>query len=350
MDLATACLERAYDPRGFAALLQLLDYGFCECRPDGQHISDPHIEYAIHLVNRDIATILEEREDWWDFPCRCVNDSIEIGWQHPGKISRESSAGDMRHGADNSLHLVSAQQFYDGLGVDSSRLQQHITQQLIAKWRIGSVEPERSCVDNAAHQAVTIAVDAAAFETDEDVASTGADWVNGAVEFHNSNGEARDIEITFRVDIRHLGALATDQRASRDLASPCNALNNLRRCLRILAVKPEVIKKEQRFGALNDEVIDVHRHTVDSNSVEYPQIGCEFDLGSNAIGACHKDRILVVPLEYLLVEVEPKHPGECAVLSHHPLPVGSPNRWLDELDEPIAGINIDTGLSVGHRL
>ncbi len=107
-------------------------------------------------------------------------------------------------------------------------------------------------------------------------------------------------------------------------------------------MQPEVVEKEQRLSTLNDEVIDVHGHAVDSDCVEYSEVGGQFDLGSDTVGAGNQDRIFIVPLENFLIEIQPKHPGKGAVLAHDPLAVGSTNRGLDEFHEPIAGIDIDT--------
>lgn len=113
-------------------------------------------------------------------------------------------------------------------------------------------------------------------------------------------------------------------------------------------MQTEVVEKEQWLSALDDEIVDIHRNTVDPDCVDNAEFRGQLDFGAHAIRAGDKDRFLVVPLKNLFVEIESEHAGESAVLSHDSLPMGTPDGWFDEIDEPISGLDIDTGSGIGH--
>ena len=113
-------------------------------------------------------------------------------------------------------------------------------------------------------------------------------------------------------------------------------------------MQPQVIEEEQRLGALDDEIVDVHGHAVDADGVADAHFDGELDLRSHAVRAGHEDRIAVVALEELLVVVEAEHAGEGAVLPQDAGAVGAAEHAADEAHQPVAGLDIHTRLGVGQ--
>ena len=99
-------------------------------------------------------------------------------------------------------------------------------------------------------------------------------------------------------------------------------------------------------GTLDDQIVDVHGDTVESDRVENSKFDRNTELGPDSVGAGHEHGFLVVPLEELLVEVESEHAGECPMRSENPGSVRSGHRALDLLDQLVAGDDIDPGLPV----
>jgi hypothetical protein len=69
---------------------------------------------------------------------------------------------------------------------------------------------------------------------------------------------------TIFVHPRHLGSLATDERAPSLTASLCDALYNLRRHGNVELAAPVVVEKIQRFRSLHQQVVDRHGDEVDA--------------------------------------------------------------------------------------
>ena len=54
----------------------------------------------------------------------------------------------------------------------------------------------------------------------------------------------------------------------------------------------EIVEKEQRLGALHDDVVDAHRDEIDADRVENAALDRDLDLGADAVvgGDQHRDR------------------------------------------------------------
>ncbi len=47
----------------------------------------------------------------------------------------------------------------------------------------------------------------------------------------------------------------------------------------------KVIEKEQRFGALDDHIVDAHGHQIDAHRIVAPGVDCEAQLGADPVGS-----------------------------------------------------------------
>jgi hypothetical protein len=112
-----------------------------------------------------------------------------------------------------------------------------------------------------------------------------AGGVDGAFEFDDTDGEAGDVEITRRVDVGHLGGFAAQERAPGDLAAAGDAFDHLRCLLGDDFAQAEVIEKDKRLSALNDEVVDVHGDAINADGVVDAHLGGKLDLGTGAVCA-----------------------------------------------------------------
>ena len=62
-----------------------------------------------------------------------------------------------------------------------------------------------------------------------------------------------------------LGRLAADQRAARLLAARCDPLDHVGGDRDVEPLADVVVEKEQRFGALDEDVVDAHRDEIDAD-------------------------------------------------------------------------------------
>ena len=90
------------------------------------------------------------------------------------------------------------------------------------------------------------------------------------------------------VEAWHLGGLSAEQRApvveTRGGHAPHDLLGHVRR----EPPRREIVEKEQRPGALHEDVVDAVVHEVDADGVVAPQLGGDEDLRADPIGRGHE--------------------------------------------------------------
>ncbi|MDH6639266.1 UNVERIFIED_ORG: hypothetical protein M2438_004441 [Methylobacterium sp. SuP10 SLI 274] len=103
-----------------------------------------------------------------------------------------------------------------------------------------------------------------------------------------------------------------------------------------------IVEEEQRLGALDDDVVDAHRHEVDADRVVASGLDGDLHLGADAVIGGDQDRVL----EARGLEVE--QTAEAADLRIRPRPARGAHQRLDRLDERVARVDVDAGLRVGE--
>src|SRR6185436_8627106 len=103
----------------------------------------------------------------------------------------------------------------------------------------------------------------------------------------------------------------------------------------------KVVEKEQRLGALRQQVVDAHCDEVDADGRVPAGIDGDLELGADAVIGGDQDRVL----EASGLEVE--QGAEAAEVYPCARPPGGYGQRLDSLDQRIARIDVDTGIAVG---
>ena len=101
-----------------------------------------------------------------------------------------------------------------------------------------------------------------------------------------------------------------------------------------------IIEKEQRLGALDDQIVDAHRDEIDADRMVNVALDRELDLGADAVIRRNKDRID----ETRRLEIEKA--AEAADLRVGARPPRCAHQRLDFLDHGIAGIDIDARIGI----
>ena len=156
--------------------------------------------------------------------------------------------------------------------------------------------------------------------------------------------KAAEIVIAVLVEAGHLGGLAADQRAAGFAAAFGDAGDDRGRRLRIELAAGEVVEEEQRLGALHHEVVDRHRHEVDADAAMQAGLDRDLDLGADAVGGGDQHRIL----EARRLEVE--QAAEAADFGIRAGARGGADHRLDEIDQAIAGVDIDARIRVSEAV
>src|SRR5450759_4400447 len=101
-------------------------------------------------------------------------------------------------------------------------------------------------------------------------------------------------------------------------------------------------KLEPEIGALYHQVVDAHGDQIDANGVVAAGLDGDLDLGADAVGGRHQDRIGHAQA----FEVE--QAAEAADFRVRPGARGGAYQRLDQLHHPVAGIDIDACLRVSE--
>ena len=154
------------------------------------------------------------------------------------------------------------------------------------------------------------------------------------------DGKACEIVVVAGIEPRHFRGLTADQRAAGFLAAFGNAFDDDCGMFGVELSGREVIEKEQWFRALHDEVVDAHCNEIDADFVVAVCVDRKFHLGADAVVGSHQQRI--AHAERFQVE----HAAEAADLGVRARAAGGPHERLDQVDQPVAGIDIDARVPV----
>src|SRR5262249_25138370 len=142
----------------------------------------------------------------------------------------------------------------------------------------------------------------------------------------------------------HFGGFPADERTVRLPAAGRNAGDHARRHFRREFSAREVVEEEQRLSALHHEIVDRHGYEVDADRVVTAGLDRDLDLGADAGGGGDENRIGIsgpLDVEYAT------EPADFRVRAG---PGGGAHEGLDQFDQPIARVNVDTGFRIGQAV
>ena len=157
-----------------------------------------------------------------------------------------------------------------------------------------------------------------------------------------TDGKAGEIVVARRIQPRHLGGLAADQRAACLLAAVGDAGDHRLGHAEIELAGGEIVEKEQWLGTLHDDVVDVHGDEVDADAVVDAGLDGELELGADAVGGGDQHRVL----EAASLEVE--QAAETADAAEQAFALGLGRQRPDRLDQRVACVDIDAGIAIGQ--
>src|SRR6185312_11988505 len=134
-----------------------------------------------------------------------------------------------------------------------------------------------------AHQRIAVGVHAGGGDAEQDVAGSDVAARQDRAALDGADRKTGEIVIAAAVDPRHLSSLAADQRAAGLPAALGDAFDDLGTDLRVELAGGEVVEKEQRLGALHDQVVDRHGDQVDADGAVQTGLDRDLDLGADAV-------------------------------------------------------------------
>ena len=113
--------------------------------------------------------------------------------------------------------------------------------------------------------------------------------IDDRVFLDDADAETRQIVFVRRVHAGMLRRLAADQRRARELAAISDARHDARRNVHVEPRRAEVIEKEQRLRAQDDDVIGAHSDQVYAHFVVSVVVDRELQLRADTIGAGYEN-------------------------------------------------------------
>ena len=126
---------------------------------------------------------------------------------------------------------------------------------------------------------------AAARQSQNGVTRHDVGAVNDSAFLDRADSEAGKVVLSWRIHAGHFCGFAADQCATGQFASRRNALHNLGGGCHVELSAGEVVKKEQWFGTLHQDVVHAHRDQIDTDRIVSVQLKRELELGADAVGA-----------------------------------------------------------------
>ena len=138
------------------------------------------------------------------------------------------------------------------------------------------------------HQRVAVRVQAGRADADHQVAIADRATVDDLILLDCTHAESGEIIFSRLIQTRHLGGFASDECCACLQASLSNACDDGFRLGTFQATRCEVIKKEKRFRAAYDHIVNTHGDQIDANGVVTIHFKRQFEFCANAIGTGDK--------------------------------------------------------------
>ena len=114
--------------------------------------------------------------------------------------------------------------------------------------------------------------------------------------------------------------------------------------MRVELAGREIVEEEERLGALHDEIVDAHRDEIDADRVVMAGLDGDAQLGADAVIGRDQQRIVVAG------RLRIEDAAEATDLGIRARPPRRLDQRLDELDEKIAGVDIDPGIGIAEGI
>ena len=179
-------------------------------------------------------------------------------------------------------------------------------------------------------------------EPDQDVSGSDPAPVDRPRFLDDADRESGEVVFAGNESLRMLGGLAAGQRASGQLAALRNAADHFAGDSDVERFADVVVEKEQRLGALDQNVVDAHRDQVDPDGIVLVHRERELELGADAVGPGDEHR-LAVALRQLHQCTESTDAGQ------NLRPQRALGERLDGIDQAVAGIDVDARIAIRKR-
>ncbi len=258
--------------------------------------TDSHVENIVHLFVRDAAGRLDEIEDGRrsgeiaDLETNCGSDAIQV---------KQTVAGDV----DEGFHVQgTVEHFEDGFDIDAGGLENFLAERVL-KVPGGFAEGVSPAVQqNAAGKSEAVAVNAAALQSDHEIA--GPDVFTGKDTIHRHDTDASGDEIerfTVTTGMEQFLDLSDLSGGNGDISLDASLVDTLHELVDETGIGDfdgDVIHQGEGPGADAEHVVDVHGDTVDADRIVFfHRLGDE-NFCADSIGG-DGDTLVIADVDYV---------------------------------------------------
>ena len=285
---------------------------------------------------RHLAVLFQEAEHRKDLP-RTLLDLQPLSFvQDARDVLVETAARDVA----DAVNVALPDHLEDLLHVDLRRREQHFAQQFVRQLGIAAVQVEIVVVQNLAHEAEPVRVDAARRNAHQHIARADLRSVDQFRLLDHAHRESGDVVLPVGVHARHLGRLAAHQGAARLTAPLGDARHDGLDLLRFVVSHGHVVEEQQRLGTLCQHVVDAHRHSVDADRIVFVHLEGQLEFRTHAVRTAHQHRFLHLQGRKV------KHPAERPDVAHHARAGRRGDVFLDAPHHFVTGFEVHTGLFI----
>ena len=296
---------------------------------DDHHEADAHVEDAVHLVGVDLALVLDELEDRRHLPGRAVDLGVHALGEDPRNVVRKPAARDVRHAAD--LHGLHERP--DRLQEALVRREKRVAERLV---RPGKLVPPRILADvedDAPRQREAVRLEPVGREADDHVARADGLARDELRLLDAADDRADEIVLADRIEPRHLGGLAAEERHLVLLARLAKPGDDGLELRRIDLRRADVVHEEERHRALHEDVVHAVVDDVLPDRVVLVHHRRHLELRADAVRGRDEDHVL--PLRDLV------KPAERADSPDHVRRLRRRDHLLDRADRPHLDVDVD---------
>ena len=160
---------------------------------------------------------------------------------------------------------------------------------------------------------------------------------------YHADDESRQIIFPRRIEPRHFRGFSPNQRASGFPAGEAHTFDKLLDDRRIEFPHGQIVEKEKRRCALNENVVDAMIDEVPADRGMHAHGDGDFKFGADAIGARNKNRL------FPLCDVESKKSAEAANTAEDPRGESAIGMVPDALFNFISDGDVHSGIGIFHR-
>ncbi len=178
-------------------------------------------------------------------------------------------------------------------------------------------------------------------ETQQDVACDHAFW-QVLTALHRAHSKAREIKITLMIHARHFRRLATDQSATRQLATLGDAVNDPCCLFQLQLTRREIVKEKQWLSALADQIVDAHSDQVNADCIDVTCVNRDAQLGTDTVRGRNQNRVFVAGI------FKVKQRAKAAEARHHARARCAFCSGFDPLYQRVARVDINASVSISQ--